>query len=59
MGSLDDAQTVVLPNLSIKGLKGARIVDASIMPNIISGHTNGVVVMIGEKASAIIKSEWL
>jgi choline dehydrogenase len=59
MGSLDDSTAVVLPNLAIKGLKGARIVDASIIPNVISGHTNSVVVMIGEKASAIIKSEWL
>lgn len=57
-GELSDTTTVVLPNLQVKGMERLRIVDASIMPNIISGHTNSVVMMIAEKASDLIKAEW-
>lgn len=39
LGEEDDASGVVGPNLKVKGLKGLRVIDASIMPNIIRGHT--------------------
>lgn len=58
MGNESDESTVVLPNLKIKGLKGVRVVDASVMPQVNSGHTNNVVEMIAEKASDIIKAEY-
>lgn len=38
MGAHDDPRTVVDPQLRVKGVKGLRVVDASIMPNIISGE---------------------
>lgn len=54
----NDSNSVVLPNLKIKGLANIRVIDASVIPKIISGHTNNVVMMIAEKASDLIKSEW-
>ncbi|WP_373522700.1 GMC family oxidoreductase, partial [Aquiflexum sp.] len=49
-----DKMAVVDENLKVRGLKGLRIADASIMPTIISGNTNAACIMIGEKASDLI-----
>lgn len=49
-----DKMAVVDENLKVKGIKGLRIADASIMPTIISGNTNVACIMIGEKASDLI-----
>ncbi|KDQ13529.1 hypothetical protein BOTBODRAFT_33538 [Botryobasidium botryosum FD-172 SS1] len=46
---------VVDPYLRVHGIPNLRIVDASIMPNIVSGHTAGPVIAIAEKAADIIK----
>lgn len=59
MGPLSDPDAVVDPELRVYGIKGLRVVDASIMPVIPAGHTNAVVFMIGEKAADMIKSTWM
>lgn len=50
-----DAMAVVDPQLRVRGVEGLRIADASVMPNVISGNLNAVVIMIGEKASDLLR----
>ncbi|XP_039309312.1 choline dehydrogenase, mitochondrial-like [Solenopsis invicta] len=58
MGPSGDPTAVVDPRLKVIGVQGLRVVDASIMPKIISGHTNIPVYMIAKKAADMIKEEW-
>lgn len=49
-----DADAVVDEQLRVHGIMGLRVADASIMPTIVSGNTNAVAIMIGEKAADIL-----
>ena len=53
MGS--DPESVVDPELRVRGIEGLRVADASVMPSIIRGHTNAPSIVIGEKAAELLK----
>lgn len=54
MGRDDDS--VVDPQLRVRGVEGLRVADASVMPTIIRGHTHAPSVLIGEKAAELLRA---
>ena len=52
MGPGPDA--AVDPRLRVHGVMGLRVIDASIMPQVVGGNTNAPAIMIGEKGAAMV-----
>ena len=57
MGAADDALAVVDPQLRIRGLEGIRIADASVFPTMPAVNPMIGVLMVGEKAADLVRSD--
>lgn len=58
MGPASDPTAVVDPRLRVHKVSRLRVIDASIFPEIPASHPNIIVIMIGEKASDMVKHDW-
>ena len=59
IGLADDPQAVVDAQLRVRGVEGLRVIDASVMPKLIGGNTNGPIMMIAERAADLIRGKQL
>jgi 4-pyridoxate dehydrogenase len=57
MALADDPLGVVDPELRVRGVTGLRIIDASIIPSIVSGPTNGPTIAVAEKGADIVRGK--
>jgi choline dehydrogenase-like flavoprotein len=56
MGATNDDMAVVDTELRVRGVAGLRVIDASVMPDLVCGNINAPVIMIAEKASDLIRA---
>lgn len=54
----DELMTVVDAELRVHGVRDLRVIDASVMPTIVSGNTNAATIMIGEKGVDAVRKRW-
>lgn len=59
MAPADDPLGVVDPELRVRGITGLRVIDASIIPSIVSGPTNGPTIALAEKGADIVRGRKL
>ena len=50
----EDAEAVVDSRLRVRGIEGLRVIDASVMPTMVSANTNAAAIMIGEKGADLV-----
>lgn len=58
MGPKSDPNAVVDPELRVHGVKKLRVIDASVMPAMTTGHINAGIFMVAEKGADLIKQTW-
>ena len=59
MGPATDPAAVVDPELRVHGISGLRVIDASIMPTMLSANLNAGALMIGEKGADLVRGRTL
>lgn len=57
MGAVDDEMSPLDPQLRVKGIEGLRVADASVMPQLVAVNPNITCMLIGERASDLIKAD--
>ena len=57
MGGKDDPTAVTDPEMRVRGVRGLRVIDASVMPTLTSGNTNTPTVMIAERGAALMRAD--
>ena len=59
MGPDDDPMAVVDAQLRVRGVQALRVIDASVMPQVVGGNTNAPVIMMAEKAVDMMREDRL
>jgi len=57
MGDNGDEMAVVDGELRVRGVESLRVIDASVMPDLIGGNINAAVIMIAEKAADLVRGK--